>query len=103
MISADTHKVSKKEIVHKVSNKLTLNLPQYLLWEYDLKKFNYSKSYFIVIERVIERGTVEHWRMTQLFYGKEKMLEVAHQSKQLSKRDKQFTELFVNSAFNALS
>ena len=87
----------------KVANKTTLSLPQYLLWEYDLKKFNYNKSYFIVIERVIERGTVEHWRMTQFFYGKEKMLEVAHQSKQLSKRDKQFTELFVNSAFNALS
>ena len=88
---------------HKVSKKATLNLPQYLLWEYDIKKFNYHKSYFIVIERVIERGTIEHWRMAQLFYGKEKMLEVAYQSKQLSKRDKQFTELFVNSAFNALS
>ena len=90
-------------VTHKVSTKATLSLPQYLLWEYDLKKFNYNKSYFIVIERVIERGTVEHWRMAQFFYGKEKMLEVAHQSKQLSKRDKQFTELFVNSSLNALS
>ena len=90
-------------VTHKVSTKASLTLPQYLLWEYDLKKFNYNKSYFIVIERVIERGTVEHWRMAQFFYGKAKMLEVAHQSKQLSKRDKQFTELFVNSAFNALS
>ena len=90
-------------VTHKVSPKATLSLPQYLLWEYDLKKFNYNKSYFIVIERVIERGTVEHWRMAQFFYGKEKMLEVAHQSKQLSKRDKQFTELYVNSSLNALS
>ena len=80
-----------------------LLLPQYLLWEYDLKKFNYNKSYFIVIERVIERGTIDQWRMVQFYYGKEKMLEVARQSKQLSKRDKQFTELFVNSSINALS
>lgn len=78
-------------------------LPQYLFWEYDLKKFNYNKSYFIVIERVIERGTMAQWRMVQFYYGKEKMLEVARKSKQLSKRDKQFTELFVNSTFNALS
>ena len=90
-------------VTHKVSTKASLTLPQYLLWEYDLKKFNYNKSYFSVIERVIERGTVEHWRMAQFFYGKEKMLEVAHQSKQLSKRDKQFTELYVNSSLNALS
>ena len=90
-------------VTHKAAKKATLYLPQYLLWEYDLKKFNYNKSYFIVIERVIERGTVEHWRMAQFFYGKEKMLAVAHQSKQLSKRDKQFTELYVNSSLNALS
>ena len=82
---------------------LTLSLPQHLLWEYDLQKFNYIKSYFIVIERVIERGTIKQWRSVQLFYGKEKMLEVARQSKQLSKRDKNFTEIFVNSDFNAVS
>lgn len=83
--------------------KQPLTLPQYLFWEYDLKNFNYNKSYFIVIERVIERGTIEQWRMVQFYYGKEKMLEVARQSKQLTKRDKHFTELFVNSTFNALS
>ena len=80
-----------------------LSLPQHLLWEYDLQKFNYKKSFFIVIERVIERGTLEQWREVQLFYGKEKILEVARQSKQLSIRDKQFTEIFVNSQFNAVS
>ncbi len=80
-----------------------LSIPQYLLWEYDLQKFNYKKSYFIVIERVIERGTLEQWRNVQLYYGKEKLLEVARQSKQLSNRDKQFAEIFVNSEFNAVS
>ncbi len=79
------------------------SLPSHLFWEYDLSKFNYIKSYFIVIERVIERGTIEQWRKVQHFYGKGKMLEVARTSKQLSKRDKHFTELFVNSAFNAVS
>ncbi len=78
------------------------SLPQHLLWEYDLKKFNYDQSYFIAIERVIERGTIVQWQIVQRYYGKEKILEVARKSKQLSIRDKQFAELFVNSSIHAV-
>lgn len=80
-----------------------LNLPANLFWEYDLKNFDCDKSYFIVIERIIERGTVEQWRMMQQYYGKEKVLEVAEKSKQLSQRDRQFARLFVNSSLHAVS
>lgn len=79
------------------------SLPQHLFWEYDMKKFDFDKSYFIVIERVIERGTIQQWQLVQRYYGKEKTLEVARKSKQLTKRDKQFAELFVNSSLHALS
>ena len=74
-----------------------------LFWEYDLKSFDCDKSYFIVIERIIERGTVEQWRMMQRYYGKEKVLEVVEKSKQLSQRDKQFAKLFVHSSLHAVS
>lgn len=87
----------------KQSHRDKPDLPAHLLWEYDLAQFDYEKSFFIVIERTIERGTIEQWRTVQHYYGKEKMLEVARNSKQLSPRDKQFAELFVNSAFNAVS
>ena len=35
------------------------------------------------------------------FYGRETVLEVARKSKQLDKKEKNFTEIFVDSEFNA--
>ncbi|MFT7121743.1 MAG: hypothetical protein ACJAZ9_001929 [Neolewinella sp.] len=75
-------------------------MPKHLLWEYDLSSFNYDRSWFIVIERVIERGDIIQWRTVQNYYGKEKLLEVAAESRQLSERDKNFTSIYVNSKFN---
>ena len=37
------------------------NIPNYLLWEYDLGTFNYTKSYKIVIERILLLGKIEDW------------------------------------------
>jgi hypothetical protein len=48
---------------------------QQLLWEYDLEKFNYKKSYKIVIERVLERGNLEEWREMVRLYTREQILE----------------------------
>ena len=87
----------------RASHKMKLDLPAHLFWEYDLKNYDFDRSYFIVIERVIERGTIEQWRIMQQYYGKKKVLEVAEKSKQLSQRDKQFARLFVNSSFNVVS
>jgi hypothetical protein len=56
----------------------------------------------VVIERVVERGTIEQWRMMQQYYGKKKVLEVVEKSKQLSQRDKEFAKLFVNSSLHDL-
>lgn len=71
----------------------------YLLWEYNLNTFNFQKSGFIVIERVIERGKLEDWIEIFNFYGVEKILQVAQSSRQLSQKDKHFTEVFVQSQF----
>ena len=75
----------------------TPQLRPHLLWEYDQSKFNYRRGATVVIERVIERGTIEEWREIVRFYGKEKVLEVAAGSKQLDKRDKHFATIFVHS------
>lgn len=74
-----------------------LQLRPHLLWEYDQSKFNYRRGATVVIERVIERGTIEEWREIVRFYGKEKVLEVAEGSRQLDARDKHFTKIFVDS------
>ena len=73
------------------------NIPPYLLWEYDLTTFNYEKSYKIVIERVLERGTMEDWKEIVDFYKKEKILETIEWSAQLDRRDKDFSRFFLKS------
>ena len=75
------------------------NIPAFLLWEYDLKTFNYDKSYKIVIERVLERGTMEDWKEIVSYYKKEKIIETIEWSAQLDKRDKDFSKLFLNSDY----
>jgi hypothetical protein len=78
-------------------------IPAFLLWEYDLKTFNYDKSYKIVIERVLERGTMENWKEIVSYYPIEKILETIDWSAQLQERDKNFSKLFLKSDyFNAV-
>ncbi len=43
------------------------NIRPHLLWEYDLETFNRKKSFKIVIERVIQGGTLEDWREIMAF------------------------------------
>jgi len=79
------------------------NIPAFLLWEYDLETFNYDKSYKIVIERVLERGTMENWKEIVCYYPIEKILETIDWSAQLQERDKNFSKLFLKSDyFNAV-
>ncbi len=75
------------------------NIPAFLLWEYDLKTFNYDKSYKIVIERVLERGTMNDWKEIVTYYSNEKILETIEWSAQLEERDKNFSKLFLKSDF----
>ena len=70
-----------------------------LLWEYDLETFNYEKSYKIVIERVLERGTLDEWREMVGLYSKAQILETIEWSAQLDKRDKEFSKFFLASEF----
>lgn len=73
------------------------NIGSHLLWEYDLKTFHWDRSWKIVIERVIQLGNLKEWREIYHFYGPEKILATADWSKQLDKRDKEFTHFFINS------
>ena len=75
------------------------DIKDYLLWEYDIPTFNWKKSYKIVIERVIQLGDLHGWRAMISFYSHEQILATAEWSKQLDKRDKIFTKLFLKSDF----
>jgi hypothetical protein len=73
------------------------NIPAFLLWEYDLNTFNYDRSYKIVIERVLQMGTLDSWKEIVSYYSKEKILETIEWSSQLDKRDKDFSKFFLKS------
>lgn len=77
------------------------SLRPHLLWEYDLRTFDFDRSADLVIERIIERGNLAEWRNMILHYGIEKVLAVARASQQLGPKDKNFTELYVFSTANA--
>jgi hypothetical protein len=79
--------------------KVKPDIPQYLLWEYDLETFNFDQSYKIVIERVLERGNLQQWQMIFKYYGETKILETIDWSAQLKQRDKIFSKFFLNSDF----
>ena len=84
-----------------VSQKAVPQIRKHLLWEYDLSTFDYLRSKKVVIERVIERGNLKEWKEMLLFYGRATVLEVARASKQLDRKEKNFTEVFVDSDYNA--
>jgi len=73
------------------------NIPDYLLWEYDLTTFNYEKSYKVVIERILLMGSIEDWNEMLRCYPKEKIYETIEWTKQLAKREKDFARLFLQS------
>lgn len=75
------------------------NIPGYYLWEYDLETFNYDRSYKIVIERILQLGTIEEWKEIIRYYGMEKILETLEWSAQLGPREKEFTHFFLKSDF----
>jgi len=68
-----------------------------LLWEYDLETFNYVKSFKIVIERILIRGTIQDWIEMLNFYPIEKINETIEWTKQIEKREKDFARLFIKS------
>jgi hypothetical protein len=82
-------------------NKATLNLPDYLFWDMDTSRLDMDYSYRLVIERIIQMGTLQQWRDAQRYFGRDRFVEVAASSKQLSQRERDFTRLFSQSAYHA--
>jgi hypothetical protein len=75
------------------------HIRKHLLWEYHWPSVDFTRLATVVIERIIERGTILEWREMVRFYGKEKILEAARKSTRLDRKHKQFTPLFLDSAF----
>jgi len=68
-----------------------------LLWEYDYDKFNFDKSYKIVIDRVLERWSLKEWKEIFHYYGTDKILQTIDWSAQLDEKTKCFSRFFLKS------
>lgn len=75
------------------------NIRKHLLWEYDWESVDFEKLSTVIIERIIERGTMDEWKEMLRYYGKERILFVSKKSTRLDKKNKQFTPLFLDSEF----
>lgn len=75
------------------------DIPQVLLWEYDLTTFNYQKSYRLVCERILQLGNLYQWREMIRCYTIEQIKDAIEWSAQLDQRDKEFSYFFLQSDF----
>ena len=75
----------------------TPSIRRHLLWEYNWEKIDFSQLATVVIERVIERGTINEWKEIIRYYGKKKIQTTAKESTRLNKKNKQFTFIFLQS------
>lgn len=58
-----------------------------LFWDVNPAKLDAGRHAKQIIQRVVERGTLEEWRMTRRYYGDDKMRSVVTSVRSLSPRD----------------
>jgi len=46
-----------------------MDLPNYLFWDTDVKSIDYDKNARFIIQRVIQRGSLENWVYIKKHYG----------------------------------
>ena len=46
-----------------------MTLPNYLFWDIDLSSIDFTKNARFVIQRVIQRGSINDWITIKEFYG----------------------------------
>lgn len=68
----------------------TLKIRPFLLWDIDLKKFDYIENKRIVIERVCTLGDLNDFFEIARFYGMENIKEELLQSLELDKKTLNF-------------
>lgn len=63
-----------------------MNLSKTLFWDCDFSKIDWDKSYSFVIQRVLERGTLDEWFDIKKHYGMEKIKETVLNARYLNKK-----------------
>lgn len=73
-----------------------------LLWEYDLKNFDYQGMKLLVVQRVIERGRMDDFYAMFNLYGLEEVIKTLKKIKMLNKKDMNFVSVVFEIPFEEL-
>ena len=46
-----------------------MNLPNHLFWDTDIQSIDFNKNARFVIQRVIQKGSIDDWKTIKDFYG----------------------------------
>ncbi len=65
-----------------------------LFWDVNYDTIQWNKNFRFVIERVLERGTLEEWQEIKRYYGLEKIKEAALQARWLNKKVWHFCSVY---------
>lgn len=57
------------------SEKRVLNVPRYFFWDQDYPRIDWENHYVSIIDRVLERGSYEHWEVLIDFYGRDRVVK----------------------------
>lgn len=60
-------------------------LSPYLLWDMDMEKVDMDTCPSQIIQRVLEYGTLEDWRLIHKYYGLDKIVEECKKMRSLDK------------------
>lgn len=51
--------------------KYYMTLPKHIFWDIDLETLDYKKNARFIIQRVIQKGSLEDWACIKVYYGLE--------------------------------
>lgn len=63
-----------------------IKLNPHLFWDCDYSKIDFEKNYGFVVERVLERGSLDDWFAIKKYYGMEKIKQAVLNARYLSQK-----------------
>ena len=73
-----------------------------LFWDIDVSKLDWNRHRQLIVERVIQRGSLHAIEEVTAHYGKENIIEIIKQIPYLEKRDMAFVHIYFNIPLNEL-
>lgn len=81
---------------------ITKHIPPSLFWDVDYSKLDWTKHEMLIVQRVIERGSINAIQEIIEYYGKARLITIIKKISHLSPRDMAFVNVYFNIDLNEL-